>query len=73
MDHHYTISESLNNYFLSIADKINTNNSKFGHIIHDDPHKYSNYLSQVFKTPFPKINLNYTSTKEIENIIKFLK
>jgi hypothetical protein len=72
-DHHYTITESLNKYFLTIADIINTNNTKFDHIIHDDPHKYSNYLSQAFKTPFPKVNLNYTSTKEIENIIKSLK
>jgi Notch-like protein len=68
---HYTITESLNNYFLTIADKINTNNTKFDHIIHDDSNKYMNYLSQAFKTPFPKINLNYTSTKETENIKSF--
>jgi hypothetical protein len=60
-------------YFLTEADKINTDNTKFDHIIHDDPNKYLNYLSQGFKTSFPKINLNCTSTKEIENIIKSLK
>jgi hypothetical protein len=73
MDHHYTITESLNNYFLTTAHKINTSNTKFDQIIHVDPHKYLNYLSRAFKTPFPKINLNYTSTTEIENIIKSLK
>lgn len=73
-DHHHTITESLNNYFLTIADKINTNNTNLGHSIQDDAYKYLNYLSQALTTPpFPKIKLNYTSTKGIENIIKFLK
>lgn len=69
MDHRHTITESLNNYFLTIADKINTNNTNLDHSIHDDAYKYP---SQAFMTPFPKIKLNYTSTKETENIIKFL-
>jgi hypothetical protein len=67
------ITDFLNNYFLTIADKINTNNANAGHIIGSDTDKYSNYLSQAFTIPFPKIELNHTSTKETENIIKPLK
>jgi hypothetical protein len=67
------ITDSLNNNFLTIADKINSNNTKVGHIIESDTDKHLNYLSQAFTTPFPKIKFNYTSTKEIEKIIKSLK
>jgi hypothetical protein len=35
-DNHHTISDSLNNYFLTITDKINTNNGNVGHIIESD-------------------------------------
>ena len=31
------------------------------------------YLTQTFKHPFPSLNLRSVSTKEIEEIIKFLK
>jgi hypothetical protein len=31
------------------------------------------YLLQIFKNPFPNIKCNYTSTEEIENIIKSIK
>jgi hypothetical protein len=80
-DHHHTITQSLNNYFLTIADKINTsntnvdlvNNTNVGLIRESDTYKYLNYLSQAFMTPFPRIKVNYTSTKEIKNIIKTLE
>jgi hypothetical protein len=72
-DNHHVIADSLNKYFLTIADKINTSNVKNGHTVGSDSDKYLNYLSQAFATPFPKINFNHTSTKEIENIIKSLK
>jgi hypothetical protein len=63
------------------VDKINTNNTNVGNanniniglVKESDTYKYFNYLSQTFTTPFPKIKFNYTSTKEIENIIKSLK
>jgi hypothetical protein len=45
-----------------------TNNLNFG-----KHSKYPmEYLLQIFKNPFPNIKSNYTSTKEIENIIKSL-
>ena len=44
-----------------------------GHTIESDTEKYLNYLSQTFTIPFPKIKFNYTSTKDIEKIIKSLK
>jgi hypothetical protein len=62
----------FNNYFLTIAlkmtynicnnTKIDTNNIKYP--IH--------YLTQTFQNSFPKIEFNYTSAKEIENIINSL-
>jgi hypothetical protein len=32
-----------------------------------------NYMFQTFKCPFPSITFNYTSIKQIEEIIKSLK
>jgi hypothetical protein len=80
-DHHHMITESLNNYFLTTADKISTNNTNVDHVNNtniglvrgSDTYKYLNYLSRAFTTPFPIIKINYTSTKEIENIIKSSK
>jgi N-acetyl-beta-hexosaminidase len=72
-DDHHKITDSLNNYFVTIADKINTNNANAGHSIESHTDKYSNYLYQAFMIPFPKIVLNHTSTNETENIIKSLK
>jgi hypothetical protein len=72
-DNHHMISDSLNNYFLTTADKINTNNANFGHFIVCDIDKYLYFLSLALTTPFPKIKFNHTATKEIENIIKSLK
>jgi hypothetical protein len=31
------------------------------------------YLLQIFNNPFPNIRYNFTSTKEIKNVIKSLK
>jgi hypothetical protein len=67
------ITGSLNNYFLTISDKINSKNAKVRHIIESDADKYLNYLSQAFTTPLPKIKFNYTAAKEIEKIIKSLR
>jgi hypothetical protein len=33
----------------------------------------ANYLAHAFKHPFPNIQLSFSTTKEIENIIKYLK
>jgi uncharacterized HAD superfamily protein len=44
-DNHHMITDSLNDYYLTIADKINTHNANVGHIIELDTEKYSNYVS----------------------------
>jgi hypothetical protein len=70
-DHLQTISDSLNNHFLSDADKIiNKTPNKFNH----NPSKYSplEYLINVFKDPFPNIKYNI-SRQQIEELIKSLK
>jgi hypothetical protein len=63
---------NLINIFLSIAKNINTKLNDF------KPYKQHNttlrhYLLQSFKTPFPNINLQFLSSREVENIIKSLK
>jgi hypothetical protein len=55
------ITDSLNNYFLTTADKINTNNANVCHITESDTDKHLNCLSQAYMTPFPKIKFNHTS------------
>jgi hypothetical protein len=57
---------------LSTADRINNKTSK-----NLNPNRNNSipleYLLKIFKNPFPNIKYNYTSQKEIENIIKSLK
>jgi hypothetical protein len=72
-DDHNTIVESLNNYCLTVADKINNDNSNPDLNNRDEAYKYLNYLSQAFTTPFPAIKFKCTNTREIENVIKSLK
>jgi hypothetical protein len=72
-DKHHLIADSLNNYFLTIVNKINSNNAKSDHFIEFDIDKHWSYLLQAFPTPFPEIKFKPTSTKESENIIKSLK
>jgi len=64
--------DTFNNYFLSIADKIiydiRYKNSKDDKIYKSPTY----YLAKLFHKPFPSIQLNNTSTKEIDKIIKSL-
>jgi len=65
-------SNSFNDHILSTADRINNKttknlNPKRNNIIPIE------YLLKTFKNIFPHIKYNYTSQKEIENIIKSLK
>jgi hypothetical protein len=72
-ENHHLNADSLNNYFLTIVDKINNNIAKSDYFIEFDIDIHWNYLLQAFPTPFPEIKFDLTSTKEIENIIKSLK
>jgi hypothetical protein len=51
------ISDSFNNHFLSIAEKIHNTVAKSNNTALD-------YLHQAFKSPFPNIKYQYTSTKK---------
>ena len=57
----------LNNYFLSIADSIITDNK------HVNTANSMNYLSSNFEKRFTKMNWHYASTYEIEKNNKILK
>jgi Notch-like protein len=64
------IANLFNNYILSMADFINTDNNKaknFSSI------NQINYLTKYYSKPFAKINWQYASTSEIGKIIKSLK
>jgi len=63
-----TISNSLNDHILSTSDRVN--NKTFKNL---NPNTNNSipmeYLLKTFKNLFPNIKYNYTSKKEIENII----
>ena len=69
---HQVISDSFNNYFLSIAEKIS-------HIINRHNIDSNNektplhYLLQLFSNPFLNIKFSNTSTQEIERITNSLQ
>ena len=64
------IADNFNNYFLSIADSINTDNNKHINTSMTNP---INYLSNSFRRPFTKMSWQYASTYKIEKIIKPLR
>jgi len=57
------IANTFNNYFLPIADSINTDINMH---IHSDRFNPINYLSNSFIRPISKISWQYASTYEIE-------
>ena len=62
------IVNSFNTCFLTVTDKIVSDIPQYS----DGPSQNMNpldYLSNVFKQPFPNIQFNNTSTKEIEKMI----
>jgi hypothetical protein len=61
-----TIASAFNEHFLSLVEKTysNNNNNNINPIY---------YLSRAFSNSFPNINFKFSTTKEIENIIKSLK
>jgi Notch-like protein len=62
------IADSFQSHFLSIADKLVSNNIED---INDTNCK--DYLYRIFKNPYPNLISDCTTTKEIENIIQSLK
>ena len=64
----HIIANTLNNYFISLPDKVYIINSKQ---INKSPNV--SYIYEVFKQPFPNIKLTSITTKEIKDIIKSLQ
>ena len=71
-DNHVMIANTLNKYLISVADS-DINNVKSGNNDHENNTDHIKYLFNSISHPFPNIQWFYTSTGEIENIIKYLK
>lgn len=71
-NNHQIISDSFNNHILSIAQKI-SNNIHINNIVGSNSSDPLDYLITIFKNLLPNIKFNYTSTKEIEKLIKSLQ
>jgi len=71
-DNHHVTSDSFNNYFHSITDKLTSkiNDNKIKDVNSTSP---VDYLFQIYKNPFPDMKTDRTSNKEIEKIIKSSK
>jgi muramidase (phage lysozyme) len=65
-----TVANIFNNYFLSIAESLNSGNNKQTNTKEPNP---ISYLINSFHQPFPKMSWHNASTQEIEKIIKSLK
>jgi hypothetical protein len=84
-DNRQVIASVFNEYFLSVAERTllqdNNTNSNNNAGISDIKSKHSDNsnsnqaysLANAFNNPFPNIQLKFSTTKEIENIIKSLK
>jgi hypothetical protein len=66
------IANAFSAYFSTVAEKIPSNSSMNSHSAPDFAYPI-NYLTQVFSKPFPDINLNPTTAKEITEIVKSLR
>jgi hypothetical protein len=69
-----TIAETFNDYFVAIAE--NVKRQRKNNFINDDNNSVDNhthFMEQAFNKPYPSMESKYTSTKEIEQIIKSLK
>jgi hypothetical protein len=63
------IANNFNNYFLSIADSINSNNKH----VNTNMTNPINCLANSFRKPFTKISWQYTSSYEIEKKYQVIK
>jgi hypothetical protein len=71
--HCQTIAEIFNNYYISVADNITTNNPLSN--TNGDLNKINplNYLYSLFKQSFTNIKISNTTTNEMGKIIKEFK
>jgi hypothetical protein len=69
-----TIAETFNDYFVAIAK--NVKRQRKNNFFNDDNNGVDNhtlFMEKAFIKPYPSMESKYTSTKEIERIIKSLK
>jgi hypothetical protein len=68
-------AREFNKYFVNIADKIKTGDSSKGVNTNDlnNDVNHIDYMKQAFNCPYPDMNYNYSTSKEIEKIIKSFK
>jgi len=69
-----TIAENFNEYFVAITENVQRQSKN--NIINDDNHSmdsYTHFMEQAFTKPYPRMECKCTTTKEIEQIIKFLE
>ena len=63
----HTISESLNEYFVTIAENVNRQSKN--NLINDDNDNmdsHTHFMEQAFNKPYPSMECKCTTTKEIE-------
>jgi hypothetical protein len=65
------IADSFQSHFLSVADKLVSDNIE-DMDINDINCKVYVYSYRIFKNPYPNLIFDCTTSKEIENIIKSL-
>ena len=66
-----TIAETFNKYFVSVAQNIHKNNHNVNALSNQE--NPISYLSRAFNQLFPTINFKFVSSKETEDITKWLK
>ena len=66
------ITNTFNNYFTTLPDKVSMNTSKQ---LNKTPNVTDsiNYVHEVFKQPFPNIKVTPISTKEMKAVIKAIQ
>jgi hypothetical protein len=71
-----TIAETFNEYFIAIAENVERQSkNNFINDDSDNTDSHTHFMEQAFNKPYPSIECNCTTTKEIEQItcIKSLK
>jgi hypothetical protein len=67
------IADTFNKYFSSITDSIISDMNMVKINTGKNNNNPVNYFFRAYKHPFPKIKINYSTTKQAELIITFLK
>jgi len=72
-NNHLTVANTLNKNFLSVTNNISINNYMNQVNLVSNSNNPLHYVHHAFKEPFLNIKFKYTTTKEIEVVIKSLK